>query len=204
MSIPQAITNIQWSPDLSAWAGNAARPFVSHRSSSTRGAVPDVWDLSRGGPFIGGFNLARHPWRRCGVAWRCWPAVGYYVPVAEGRVTPRGYVTMFCSQPEMMYNMMYSIYCSKRMGGNSVVTKVRKQVYIEPHQDVLLKRLAKERGTTEAEVIRRAIDQHTRLLHFPRRDLAAWEDERTFIIHLIQQGAVPGKRTWRREDLHER
>lgn len=35
---------------------------------------------------------------------------------------------------------------------------VRKQVYITPEQDELLKRVAEERGVTEAEVIRAALD----------------------------------------------
>jgi len=85
-----------------------------------------------------------------------------------------------------------------------VATKVHKQIYIEPRQDAFLKRLARETGVTEAEIIRQAIDRHTLLLHFPRRNLAAWEAERDFIIKLIQQGPVPGRRTWQRDDLHER
>lgn len=85
-----------------------------------------------------------------------------------------------------------------------MVTKVRKQIYIDPGQEVLLKRLARETGVTEAEIIRRAIDQHTRSFRFPKRDLAAWEKERAFITHLIQQGAISGQRSWRREDLYGR
>jgi len=85
-----------------------------------------------------------------------------------------------------------------------MASKVRKQVYIEPRQEAVLKRLGKEHGLTEAELIRRAIDQFTRTLHFPWRDLAAWEAERAYIQNLIRQGPVAGKRTWRREELHER
>lgn len=88
--------------------------------------------------------------------------------------------------------------------GNAVATKVRKQIYIEPHQDTLLKQLPKEIGVTEAEIIRRAIDRQTRMLRFSGRDLTAWEEERAFILRLIQQGPVPGRRTWQREELHER
>jgi hypothetical protein len=36
---------------------------------------------------------------------------------------------------------------------------VRKQIYLEVHQDRKLKRLAATRGRTEAEVIREAVDQ---------------------------------------------
>ncbi len=81
---------------------------------------------------------------------------------------------------------------------------VRKQVYIEPRQEALLKRLVRETGATEADLIRQAIDYQTKALLFPRRDLRAWQEERDFIRRLIEQGPVPGKRRWRREDLYER
>lgn len=81
---------------------------------------------------------------------------------------------------------------------------VRKQVYIEPRQEALLKRLVRETGATEAEIIRQAIDHQTKTFLFPRRDLSAWQEERDFISRLIQQGPLPGGRRWRREDLYER
>jgi len=36
---------------------------------------------------------------------------------------------------------------------------VRKQIYIEPRQEATLKRMVRESNTTEAELIRQAIDQ---------------------------------------------
>ena len=36
---------------------------------------------------------------------------------------------------------------------------VRKQLYITPDQDMAVKRLAQQQGTTEADILRRAIDQ---------------------------------------------
>jgi len=81
---------------------------------------------------------------------------------------------------------------------------VRKQVYIEPRQEALLKRLAQETGAKEAEIIRQAIDRQAQTFLFPRRDLRAWQEERDFINRLIQQGPLPGGRRWRREDLYER
>lgn len=103
-----------------------------------------------------------------------------------------------------MYNMMYKTDRQFDEEEDSLMAiKVRKQVYIEPHQEAILKRLAREQGITEAEIIRQAIDQHTRMLRVPRRDLTVWEQERTFILGLIEQGPVPGERTWRREELHE-
>ncbi len=85
-----------------------------------------------------------------------------------------------------------------------MVVKVRKQIYIEPDQETMLKWLAREMGVTEAEVIRQAIDRQARLFRSVRRDLRAWEEESAFIQRLIEQGPVPGGRTWRREDLYER
>jgi hypothetical protein len=81
---------------------------------------------------------------------------------------------------------------------------VRKQVYIEPRQEALLKQLVRETGTTEAELIRQAIDRQMKVIRFPKQNLRAWQEERAFITHLIQQGPVPGGRSWRREDLYER
>jgi hypothetical protein len=85
-----------------------------------------------------------------------------------------------------------------------MTVRVRKQIYIEPEQEALLKRLAGETGMPEAEIIRQAIDRHAQSLRAPRRDLRAWAREREFIARLIEQGSVPGGRTWRREDLYER
>lgn len=85
-----------------------------------------------------------------------------------------------------------------------VVSKVRKQIYVEADQEAMLKRLSQQTGLSEAEIIRQAVDLHMRQLRFSRRDWQAWEQERAFIEHLMQQGAVAGQRTWQREDLHER
>ena len=82
--------------------------------------------------------------------------------------------------------------------------KVRKQIYIGTDQEGLLKRLSQETGISEAEIVRQAIDHHTRGLRLLRHGLGAWEEERAFILQRIAQGSVSGQRTWRREDLHER
>ncbi len=85
-----------------------------------------------------------------------------------------------------------------------MATKVRKQVYLEPHQEALLKRLAAELGVTEAEIVRRAIEAYTRGWRFRQRNLAAWEEERAFIENLLRRGPVAGGRTWQREGLYAR
>jgi hypothetical protein len=80
---------------------------------------------------------------------------------------------------------------------------VRKQIYIEPRQERLLKQLVRETGVTEAQLIRQAIDCHTGSFS-PRRDVHVWEEEQAFIDRLMKEGPVPGGRTWKREELHER
>ncbi len=83
---------------------------------------------------------------------------------------------------------------------------VRKQVYIEPRQDAVLKQLAQARGVSEAELIRRAIDQQisgSQRLSLPP-DPAAWEQAYQFMLDLHAQGPVAGQgRTWTREDIYE-
>jgi hypothetical protein len=85
-----------------------------------------------------------------------------------------------------------------------MATRIRKQIYIEPDQELILKRLSDERGIPEAEIIRQAITQHVNTQRAPKRDMRAWTAERDFITRLIEQGPVTGERTWRREELHER
>jgi len=80
---------------------------------------------------------------------------------------------------------------------------VRKQVYIEPRQDEMLKRAAAETGMTEAEIVRRALDLWDERVAQHRRVQEIWEEERAFIESLIAQGPVPGGRTWTREELYE-
>ena len=86
----------------------------------------------------------------------------------------------------------------------AMTTKIRKQIYIESDQNAVIKRLSNESGMPEAEIIRQAIDQHVQALRAPKRDLGAWEAERTFIMRLMCQETIVGNRTWRREDLYER
>ena len=83
-------------------------------------------------------------------------------------------------------------------------TMVRKQVYIEPRQDELLKRIASATGATEAEIIRQAIDQYAAQALTRARRLDAWKRQRAFIQELIDQGPIEGGgRTWRRSDAYD-
>ncbi len=80
---------------------------------------------------------------------------------------------------------------------------IRKQVYIEPRQDELLKQWTAETSMTEAEIIRQAIDLWEGSEARKRRAQEAWQQARAFIEELIVQGPVPGGRTWTREEIYE-
>lgn len=47
---------------------------------------------------------------------------------------------------------------------------VRKQVYLDPKHERMLKRRARERGVTEAEIIREALDRSAEIRRQPRAD----------------------------------
>jgi hypothetical protein len=85
-----------------------------------------------------------------------------------------------------------------------MTTKVRKQIYLEPAQETMLKRVAGATGVPEAELIRQAIDRYLHRSQFSRRDLRAWAEEREYLTQLVAAGAVSGERSWRREELYER
>jgi hypothetical protein len=80
---------------------------------------------------------------------------------------------------------------------------VRKQVYIEPRQDKLLKQWAEESGRTEAEIVREALDRWMASEQRRREAEAAWEEVLGFAEEWAAQGPVPGGRTWTREELHQ-
>lgn len=83
---------------------------------------------------------------------------------------------------------------------------MRKQIYIQKRQQILLRRLAKARGVSEAEIIRQAIDEHTgsTTLRIAPSDPTAWQKAYQFMLDLQAQGPVPGqRRQWKREDAYE-
>jgi hypothetical protein len=85
-----------------------------------------------------------------------------------------------------------------------MVRKLRKQIYLDPQQEAALKRQAAETGISEAEIIRQAIDNQTRVLRHPMAAMEAWQRELEFMQRLMAQGPVAGGRSWRREDLYDR
>jgi len=80
---------------------------------------------------------------------------------------------------------------------------VRKQVYIEPRQEELLKQWAEESGKSEAEIVRQALDRWLVTQQRRREAEAAWAEERAFIESRIAEGPVAGERSWTRADLYE-
>ncbi len=80
---------------------------------------------------------------------------------------------------------------------------VRKQVYIEPRQEELLKRRAKELGVTEAELIRHAIDHIVYGQTTLARKLQIWEEEKAFMRERARMDVPQTGRTWTRDELYE-
>lgn len=81
---------------------------------------------------------------------------------------------------------------------------IRKQVYIEPRQERLLKALARELRVTEAELIRQGIDRGLEGVARARPDPAAWKEAERYILGRMRKGPLKGKRRWTREELYGR
>lgn len=79
---------------------------------------------------------------------------------------------------------------------------IRKQIYIEPRQEDMLKRRAKELGISEAELIRRCLDQVDCDADRARR-IAAWEEEKKYIRENRMMDVPQTGRTWTREQIYE-
>ncbi len=82
---------------------------------------------------------------------------------------------------------------------------VRKQVYIEPKQEISLKRMAQITGMTEAEIIRRALESHLKEIGMFKKHHDAWKKEVKFIKKLMRKRKKinPPKQRWKREDLYD-
>jgi len=83
---------------------------------------------------------------------------------------------------------------------------IRKQVYIEERHDRLLKRRARQRGVTEAEIIREALDRvvvgDSRAGHLS--DPAAGRKAISFMRSLARRRReAPAGRGWTRESLYD-
>lgn len=81
---------------------------------------------------------------------------------------------------------------------------VRKQIYVKPEQDKLLKRRARELSVTESDLIRRGIDQVGRVSAALPLDRRAWQDELAFIQKRARIKELGRYRGWTREELYEK
>ena len=80
---------------------------------------------------------------------------------------------------------------------------IRKQVYIEPEQDELLKRRSKELGISEAALIRQAIDRLGADGGKSPAARQAWKEELAFIKQRMQLRVPQTGRSWTREEIYE-
>lgn len=83
---------------------------------------------------------------------------------------------------------------------------IRKQIYLGKRQELMLKRLSRARGISEAELIRQALEREFNQGAVRRqpRDPAAWARVRHVMLALQAQGPLPNRRrAWRREELYE-
>lgn len=80
----------------------------------------------------------------------------------------------------------------------------RKQIYIEPEQEYLLKARAADLHISESELIREGINRVLEKNKVLLRDVNAWEEEKKFILSLGKKGYVKGGRRWKREDIYDR
>lgn len=88
-------------------------------------------------------------------------------------------------------------------------TKVRKQIYLRRNQEERLKFLAGSRGSSEAELIREALDLHLGQLQEEYvaswTDPDAWENALAFMDAIRKDGIRPGlsRRKYSRDELYQ-
>jgi len=80
---------------------------------------------------------------------------------------------------------------------------VRKQIYIAPRQQQILRRLARKTGKTEAEIIRIALDEHAKHMEREEEREQAWNGIKATIEERAKLGTVATGRTWTRESLYD-
>ena len=80
---------------------------------------------------------------------------------------------------------------------------IRKQVYIEPEQEQLLKRRSKELGISEAALIRQAIDRLGADDDESPSNRQAWEEAKRVIQERMKLRVPQTARNWTREEIYE-
>lgn len=83
---------------------------------------------------------------------------------------------------------------------------IRKTIHLSQRQALLLKRLARARGISQAEIIRWALDRELNqgAKHRRQGNPEAWERARRVMLVLQAQGPLPNHpRKWKRDDLYQ-
>jgi len=82
---------------------------------------------------------------------------------------------------------------------------VRKQIYLPNRQNLTLKRLAMERGVSEAEIIRQALERESETrVTIVRDSTAAWARVMQFVQERKRALAGKGRpMQWNRQELYE-
>jgi hypothetical protein len=80
---------------------------------------------------------------------------------------------------------------------------IRKQVYLAPQQQKILRRLARKTGKTEAEIIRNALDEHAKNVQREAVREEAWRGIEETIAERAKLPALTKGRTWTRESIYE-
>lgn len=80
---------------------------------------------------------------------------------------------------------------------------VRKQIYIESRHDALLKRLSRQLGVSEAELIRRGIDDLEQRRPAFKPDLEAWAASKAFAEGRARMDVPQTGRQWTRDELYD-
>ena len=80
---------------------------------------------------------------------------------------------------------------------------IRKQVYIEPEQEKLLKRRSKQLGISEAALIRQAIDRLGADGDESPSNRQAWEEAKRVIQERMKLRVPQTERSWTREEIYE-
>lgn len=78
---------------------------------------------------------------------------------------------------------------------------VRKQIYLAPKQDKMLKKLARQTHRTEAEIVRSALEEYAQQ-SAKRRE--AWRQIEATIEQRMKLPRGKAGRSWKREDLYDR
>jgi hypothetical protein len=80
---------------------------------------------------------------------------------------------------------------------------VRKQIYIEPHHDALLKRLSRQLGISEAELVRRGIGDLEQRRPVFKPDARAWAESRAMAEERERMNVPQTGRQWKRDELYD-